>query len=928
MKTTLRSTKALAGFLALLLALSLALGAPAESGTIFPWLSYTLDVALVTTDPELVAVQNMPKDGTLVLVKLISPDGGIKTEDIKENYNTISFRDGKGDEFTTDSLRYRCVNFDAATGFSDKPEQDAFELLFYLKGRDESALAGAKLVVPGEAQGERIIVPLDNAPREEVAEKPDQQDANETDEQSVSGTPTFLLGGVQYTISALEDVPKYQRPNRMDGKEGHLVVFSYPGLGADAAEANKQLYSGARLRQPNGDLVRAYSNSDNLGNPYELYFGLSDNVLLSNCVFTITGDDGEVEIPLSVLGGADAEAKPQTTAPESTEEPTPEPTAEPTPEPTAEPEAERDANTFAYTVGGETYELALLDVSYDKEEKAMAVEIVLYDHEVTDFIQGKELRMPFGCGIISKKDGFQYVEGFSATISTPTHITFHITTKTFPDLVCFGKLNQKDHAASEEFALVDPENNQFVSTFPLSALLKNEKNPDKILESGQAEEDTPALPEATAEAPAPSEDKNTSDLEREILAVLAQHAKDTTDAWQLAIFNAGVREIEADPKKEGVYNFKLRGFDPGLKALGKFDANSRDTYLAGVLENAQAYELKASLVLKDGAFTERSVKALKGTVQKAAAASQKAFKDKRVLDAIAYDLFYNSFDAKVKKAADLIQPPENLIKWQTARFDQLKRLSAQRWIPFFYGQTKQVLDVKNGPFDMKLNCTSIDYTQLVENAKADAFNVLKFLDYDNRWEGDELEYQYLLALANHAMTMKRAGKETHTISLNVDSTPFYGGEYSELLALYPYEDGLSELQESVSNLPEYAAKEFPKSGWLSGSKGGTQVRIRAPKDSDAYYVQMRSYHNDRLVASGFVQPGKTCTLRVPSGDYYFVLACGSTWYGEEYLFGKDTEISKTAMTEIMGSNYIHTITLKVTEGGNLPIYGADEDDLK
>jgi hypothetical protein len=288
-----------AWFFVFLLVFSLSMGALAEPGTIFPWLACTMDVALVTADPELVEYRDAPSDGIMAMVKLVSLSGGMKTDDIKANCHQIIFRDGHGDEFEASSLRFRGISFDKTAGFIDNPEQDTFELLFFLKGKDESAITGAKLVVSGEAQGERIIVPLDKAPREIAANDPGEQDA--------SGDPSFLLGGVRYTISALEDEPRYQRPNRMDGKEGHMVAFSYPGHGSDARDANKQLYSGARLRQPDGDMVKPYSNSDNIGNPYELYFGLSDDVLLSDCVFTIAGDDGEVEIPLSGIGGDDAE---------------------------------------------------------------------------------------------------------------------------------------------------------------------------------------------------------------------------------------------------------------------------------------------------------------------------------------------------------------------------------------------------------------------------------------------------------------------------------------------------------------------------------------------------------------------------------------------------------------------------------------------
>ncbi len=481
MKNSSRIVKVFAWFLALLLALCLSLGALAEAGTIFPWLTYTLDVALVTADPELVDFQDAPDGGVMVMVKLVPLSGTVKAADIREKSFDISLRDGNGDEYEARTWRVRGLEQLEGNGFPTlKEEQDSFELLFFLEGRDESALAGAKLIVPDSVEGQRLLVPLDKAPHETAASA-----------QAADGAPSassFLLGGVRYTISALADEPAFQLPNMMDGKAGHVVAFSYPGHGSDAEDANQLRYSVARLRQPNGDVVKPYSNGNNIGNPYELYFGLSDGVLLADCEFTITGDEGDVRIPLSGVAGEGTSAADE---PQPTAEPAPAPTEEPAPE----PGAERDANTFAYTVGGDTYELALLNGAYDKDEKAMAVEIVLYDHELMDFIWNKGLHLPFGCGVISKKDGFLYVEGVTATISTPMHMTFHFDTKTAPDLICFGKLNEGDYAASEDFALVDPENNQYISTFPLSALLENERKPDA---SAAAAEAGPSEAAATA----------------------------------------------------------------------------------------------------------------------------------------------------------------------------------------------------------------------------------------------------------------------------------------------------------------------------------------------------------------------------------------------------------------------------------------------
>lgn len=926
MKKTLRANKGLVWFLTLLLALSLTLGAMAEPGTIFPWLEdYTLDVALVTTDPEAVNDPDAPTDGTIVMVQLISPYGTISVEDIEAHCEEIRFRDADGEECAAYSWRVRGVDFDADKGFSIRPQQDGFEMLYFLEGKTEEAVSGAKLLIPTGVEGERVVVSLDKAPHSGA-----EDEAPEAEETAASSGASFVLGGVRYTISALEDEPSFVPENFLDGKEGHLVSFSYAGPGKEAEEANDQLYSGARLIQPNDDQVRAYCNSDNIGNPYELYFGLSNDILLADCVFTIMGDDGDVEIPLSGVGeaGADMTEEPQAT-PAATVESTAEPAPEPTPESTEESAEERDANTFAYTVGDETYELALLGVAYDKGEKRMAVEIALYDHELLDFVWDKELHMPFGCGIISTKDGFQYEEGVTASVSTPMHMTFYFDTKNIPDLVCFGKLNQEDRNASEDFALVDPENSQYVDTFPISALLKNAKEPDAMLKEGEAADSEPGedVSPVTTAIPSVSVSENADEVERKIANVLTQCAEGVTDEWQLAIYRAGVQEVRLDPEQEGVYTFRLRGFDPALKELGKYQDKNKRGYLARILENTRAYGLEVSLTLAEGEFTAKSVKGLQSAVKKAAAASLKAFKDTRVLSAVVEELLYDGFGKGVKKAEDLLSLSPDYLAWISERGSTLSGLNAEQWASFFYGQVKQSLDVTGGPYALKLKCTGVDIAQLLENARADALNALAFMPYDQRWEGERVEKELLRALADNVFSMKKKGKEVFPISLSVDGEPFYSGDYEDMLAAYAYSGTVEDLQEDAQGLPDEAAQEFPKAGWLSGSKSGTKVNVKAPKDSVAYYVQLRGYETDELAVAGFVRPGSTCTLRVPKGDYYFVMASGSIWYGEEALFGDETEFSKTGLFEVKNSNYYHTVTLKVVEGGNMPLYGADEEDL-
>lgn len=324
-KTTARN------LLLLILALSLCLGlsAQAESGTLFPWLTYTLDVELVSADPAVVDFKDVPDGGVMVLVKLKPLDGTVLTTDIQTQTDGILLRDRDGDEYAPHTWRVRGIIFDTKLGlFSVKDEQTSFELLYFLQGKDAAALSGAKLLIPGENEGERIVVALDKAPHEPAAEgeaqpaaepaaEPTAEPAAEpTAQPSGDSVPSasaadailsehpFVLGGIRYIISALDDTPSFMLPNQLDGKEGHVVRFTYAESGAEAETANGLLFSNARLREPGGRLVRAYSNSDNIGNPYELYFGLSDNVLLADCAFTIQGDEGPVEISLAPQNGS------------------------------------------------------------------------------------------------------------------------------------------------------------------------------------------------------------------------------------------------------------------------------------------------------------------------------------------------------------------------------------------------------------------------------------------------------------------------------------------------------------------------------------------------------------------------------------------------------------------------------------------------
>ncbi len=114
----------------------------------------------------------------------------------------------------------------------------------------------------------------------------------------------FTVQGIDYKIFRLDDEPADPLVNLMDGLPGHAVLFAHD-VGIDAEQANKALYAGVRLILPDGSEVKTYGNDGNIENPYTLFFGLPDDVLLADCIMKVPTDDGEQQFP---LGGEAPEA--------------------------------------------------------------------------------------------------------------------------------------------------------------------------------------------------------------------------------------------------------------------------------------------------------------------------------------------------------------------------------------------------------------------------------------------------------------------------------------------------------------------------------------------------------------------------------------------------------------------------------------------
>ena len=413
--------------------------------------------------------------------------------------------------------------------------------------------------------------------------------------------------------------------------------------------------------------------------------------------------------------------------------------------------------------------------------------------------------------------------------------------------------------------------------------------------------------------PEPADDVIHSSLE----TLLAQCQETAQTPWQAAIYEVGAKDVRVDGT---TVTFFLRSFNPQPKLLGK---NGGDV-LAILTENASAFDLQATLTLQDGNFTGKSIAALQTTVSKAAAASAKAFADKRVRAAIVEWLFPKPAD-NIKTAEDLLQPSAAFTAWIEENLLDAYGGSEKTWAPLFFGQTKQTLAMDNGPHALLLRCVSISPEELLNTASQEALAWLAKQEIALREDDSAIESALLDRIAVNAIAMRKKAKEEFTLTLDVDELAqrAHTSDYVEYLERYQYNYTLTSLLGAVSALPEERALDFPDSGRISGNEKGTKIIVKAPKDGLGRYFQLRDYDSDTVALTAFIRPGTSCTVRTPQGNYYFLIASGTTWYGEETLFGDNGSYSRTDLFEVASSRYYHIVTLETVEGGNMSVYGEN-----
>ena len=151
------------------------------------------------------------------------------------------------------------------------------------------------------------------------------------------------------------------------------------------------------------------------------------------------------------------------------------------------------------------------------------------------------------------------------------------------------------------------------------------------------------------------------------------------------------------------------------------------------------------------------------------------------------------------------------------------------------------------------------------------------------------------------------------------------GDVEAQARLRAIENVRNDVPEAVSlprNGPEVLP--LPRNGAVTRQHSGEAVAsltIRTRGDDRHYFIKLVESRTDRSVLTVFVRGGQRITVDVPLGRMEMRYTVGSTWYGDELLFGPDTVYNKVdrvlefAQTTTTVARM--TVELIPQQGGNL-----------
>ena len=369
-------------------------------------------------------------------------------------------------------------------------------------------------------------------------------------------------------------------------------------------------------------------------------------------------------------------------------------------------------------------------------------------------------------------------------------------------------------------------------------------------------------------------------------ALLTRLAEGQKDGWVLAILNAGARNVSWEGNTA---TFRMRGFDPGLKALGAYArAADRAAWRRQALANLAAYDLQISVTFEeDGTVSKKQESKLMNQVKQAAGNAKGSIGKKDWISALADLLFCAPTTEKNVSAASLMTASSDFSAFISAQPELFPCESAAEWAPLFHVQRNWRLAVKQGPHQLVLTWDAADPATLLSMAFDKAMDSLASVPAASRSKEDSLPYLWRSSLAESAVKMKKGRLVSQQTEIDLDDliSGKAPARYAAYFAGYTPSAWLQRLTEGYHQLPDYASQPIPNTGVISQAKKGRRVTIKVPKDGRNTYVQMRDADTLVIHAEAFITPGSNVILKVPEGVYVAQYACGATWYGTENTFG-------------------------------------------
>jgi tetratricopeptide (TPR) repeat protein len=176
-----------------------------------------------------------------------------------------------------------------------------------------------------------------------------------------------------------------------------------------------------------------------------------------------------------------------------------------------------------------------------------------------------------------------------------------------------------------------------------------------------------------------------------------------------------------------------------------------------------------------------------------------------------------------------------------------------------------------------------------------------------------------LAEKGFSNAVERIDEASYAIAEEKYDSGDYYGAYQDFDALGSYLDSADRMQQCTT--------PYPNTGELyhNGNYVSTSSAIVINGTNASYAGYYKIYVGSDLVSTIFLNPGGTCSIDVPPGNYTVKEAAGDIWFGEEIMFGDEGYYEVMLFEDdndyfVLEYNIRVTISLSVANGdiGSLP----------